>query len=50
MVKKTQSIEGKNPTFFLAFTHPDWFLPYIYVLIMEEQIYKNTEVQKFMST
>ena len=27
MVKKTQSIEGKNPTF-LAFSHPDWFLPY----------------------
>ena len=28
MVKKTQSREGKNPTF-LAFLHPDWFLPYI---------------------
>ena len=28
MVKKTQSIEGKNPTF-LAFPHPDWFLPYM---------------------
>ena len=27
MVKKTQSVEGKNPTF-LAFPHPDWFLPY----------------------
>ena len=27
MVKKTQSIEGKNSTF-LAFLHPDWFLPY----------------------
>ena len=26
MVKKTQSIEGKNPTF-LVFSHPDWFLP-----------------------
>ena len=28
MVKKTQSMEGKNPNF-LAFLHPDWFLPYI---------------------
>ena len=28
MVKKTQSIEGKNPTC-LAFPHLDWFLPYI---------------------
>ena len=28
MVKKTQSIEGKHPTF-LAFSHPDWFLPYV---------------------
>ena len=28
MVKKTQSIEGKNPTFFLAFAQPDWFLTY----------------------
>ena len=27
MEKKTQSIEGKNPTF-LAFSDPDWFLPY----------------------
>ena len=25
--QKTQSIEGKIPTF-LAFSHPDWFLPY----------------------
>ena len=30
MVKKTQSIEAKNPTF-KAFSHRDWFLPYIYV-------------------
>ena len=29
MVKKTQSIEANNPTFFLAFSHPDLFLPYI---------------------
>ena len=29
MVKKTQSIEGKSPIF-LAFSHPDYFLPYIY--------------------
>ena len=28
MVKKTQSIEAKNPTF-LAFLHPDGFLPYM---------------------
>ena len=31
MVKKTQSIEGENPTFFLAFSHPDWFLPYAFL-------------------
>ena len=30
MVKKTQSIEGKNPTV-KAFSHPDWFLPYILI-------------------
>ena len=29
MVKKTQGTEGKNTTF-LAFSHPDWFLPYIF--------------------
>ena len=28
IVKNTQIIEGKNSTFFLAFSHPDWFLPY----------------------
>ena len=28
MVRKTQSIKGKNSTF-LAFSHPDWFLPYM---------------------
>ena len=28
MIKKTQSIEGKNPTC-LAFSHPNWFLPYV---------------------
>ena len=28
MVKKTQCIEGKIH-FFLAFSHPDWFLPYM---------------------
>ena len=31
MVKKPQSIEGKNPIF-LTLSHPDWFLPYIYIL------------------
>ena len=30
MVKKTQSIEGKNPIFLKAISHPDWFLPYTY--------------------
>ena len=29
MVKKMQSVEGKNPTC-LAFSHPDWFLLYIF--------------------
>ena len=29
MVKKTQRIEGKNPTYFFAFSHPDCFLPYM---------------------
>ena len=29
MVKKTQRIEAKNPTFFLAFSLVHWFLPYI---------------------
>ena len=29
MVKKTQRINGKNPKF-LAFSHPDWFLPYTF--------------------
>ena len=33
MVKKSQRIEGKNPTF-LAFSHPDCFLPYIYICIV----------------
>ena len=28
MVRKTQKIKGTNPTF-LAFSHPDWFLPYL---------------------
>ena len=28
MVKKTQGIKGKNPTF-LDFSHPDWFLLYM---------------------
>ena len=30
MVKKTQSIDGTNPTI-LAFSHPDLFLPCIYM-------------------
>ena len=29
MVKRIQNLEGKNPTFFFTFSHPDWFLPYI---------------------
>ena len=42
--QKTQSIEGKHSTF-LAFLHPDWFLPYyIYFKIYFGTIYANTVV------
>ena len=38
MVKKTHIIESKNSTFFLAFSHPDWFLPYREVTLFLQQI------------
>ena len=42
MVKKTQSIDGKNSNF-LAFLHPDWFLPSIHIYI---NIYTNIYKEK----
>ena len=41
MVKKTQRIGGKK-FHFLAFSHPDWFLPYV-------QYTKNQAVKKWLS-
>ena len=40
MVKKTQRIKGKNPTF-LVFLHPDLFLPYVYFKILYSYLLGN---------
>ena len=49
MVKKTQSIEGKNSTFFLAFSHPDWFLPYVNTPVWQYSSYYDYII-KFLYT
>ena len=35
IVKKIQNIDGKNLTF-LAFSHPDWFLPNIFFFVSQK--------------
>ena len=50
MVKKTQTIEGKKSTVFLAFSHADWFLPYIinYTVICWVELTSN--IKKFFNS
>ena len=44
MAKKTQSIEVKNSTY-LAFSHPDWFLPYATIIQQQKDIkYTNVNI------
>ena len=42
MIKKTQSIEVKNSTL-LAFSHPDWSLPYIYIYLVLDKLKRSTK-------
>ena len=48
MVKKTQSIESKNPPF-LALLHPDWFLPFIHRDSIKKLADSLKIVQKYWS-
>ena len=45
VVKKTQSIEGKNATC-LACSHPDWFLPYIYINLYDFFGFMSSKVKE----